>query len=253
MGEGQAGGAVSAPAVSVPAAEAYRIEAVDKAEVLRYLGYRGQSLAPELDGLVDAAIADCLRVARPRGCVRAFDIAARGLDADGTPFIALRGCALRLEGRDICAHLADAVAVGLLAVTLGVGIDRQLRLLSSTDPTGELAFDAAATACVEQAADAAEARIVGLATGRGLYTSYRYSPGYGDMPLACQPQLLASVNAQRLLGLTLTPTNLLIPTKSVTAVVGMHPAPQPSTHDGCATCGCRPYCTVRRTGRTCHE
>ena len=46
--------------------ESYEIGSVDRREVLRYLGYTGQRLAPELDARVDAVVARCLALARPR-------------------------------------------------------------------------------------------------------------------------------------------------------------------------------------------
>lgn len=233
--------------------KSYAIERLDRSEVLRYLGYAGQSISPELDRRLDDGIARCLDLARPRGCADVFPLESRHELPDGTPVIALGGCALELAGNDIAAHLRDACAVGVIAVTLGAGIERELRALSMTDPLGELVFDAAATTCVERAADAAEADIVACAAKQRLYTNSRFSPGYGDLPLSTQPQLLATLDAQRKLGLTLTPNNLLVPTKSVTAVVGLFTDAQPSSHLGCSACYCREFCTIRSTtGRTCH-
>ncbi|MEE8716920.1 MAG: vitamin B12 dependent-methionine synthase activation domain-containing protein [Coriobacteriales bacterium] len=233
--------------------ESYDIARLDRGEVLRYLGYAGQPLSDELDGRIDAAIERCLQVARPRGCVAVFDAGpSRELD-DGTPVLTMRGATLELRGADIARHMRGASAYGVLAVTLGVGVERELRALSLTDTLGELIFDAAATTCVERAADAAEARLVARAAARRLYTNFRFSPGYGDLPLDTQPALLATLDAQRKLGLSLTKSNLLVPTKSVTAVVGMFTEPQQSSHLGCGTCFCREFCTIRSTtGRTCH-
>ncbi len=56
----------------------------------------------------------------------------------------------------------------------------------------------------------------------GSAGNWRFSPGYGDCPLSAQRSIVNSVlNATRLIGLTVTPTSLLIPTKSVTAVIGL--------------------------------
>lgn len=167
------------------------------------------------------------------------------------PELVLRGTTLAPRGRDICAHLAGAVSVGVLAVTLGLACERELRRLSVTDPLDGVIFDAAATTLVERAADAAEAQLVAVASERGLFTNSRYSPGYGDWGLEAQPQMLAAVDAQRQLGLTLTPTLLLVPTKSVTAVVGMFATPQPTSKRLCGKCLCREFCTIRKKGRTC--
>ncbi len=231
----------------------FEVNRLDKAEVLRYLGYADQEMSSELSARIDAGMARCLEVARPRGCVRVFEAGPTQKDGDGTPVLTLAGATLTLAGTSIADHLRGAKAVGVMAVTLGADVDRELRALSLTDTLGELVFDAAATACVERAADAAEAALVAEASSRHLYTNSRFSPGYGNLPLDTQPALLATLDATRQLGLTLTPSCLLVPTKSVTAVVGMFATPQPSSHLGCRTCFCRDFCTiVASTGRTCH-
>lgn len=240
------------------AVERFDITSLDRSEVLRYLGYRGQDVATELAGRIDEGIERALEVGSPRGVWRIFGIDADGAggsvdcDGDGLPEIRLERCALVLRGHDIAEHLAGAVAVGVMAVTAGMGVDQELRRLSLTDSLGQVVLDAAGTALVERAADAAEARLVAEAAARGLFVNWRFSPGYGDLPLACQPELLASLDATRQLGLTLTPSTLLVPTKSVTAVIGLFEHPQASRKVTCQYCYCKEFCTIRATGRTCH-
>ena len=230
----------------------YHIDSLDRSEVLRYLGYRGQAMTPELDARVDGVIAHCLEVGRPRGSVRVFEVAGWATMADGLPELRLAGTSLTLQGHSMEEHMAGAVAVGVLAVTAGMGVERELRRLAVADPVAQAIFDAAGTTLVERAADAAEAQLVALARERGLYTNFRFSPGYGDLPLSCQPVLLSTLDAQRRLGITLTDTLLMTPTKSVTAVVGMFRDRQPSTHRTCRGCPCFDFCTLRPTGVTCH-
>ena len=232
------------------AVQSYDVRSVDRAEVLRYLGYSGQPITRELDARIDAAVARCLEVARPRGCVRVFDVAGRG-EKDGAPVIRLADCALELRGRSISEHLDGAVAVGVLAVTVGMGVEAELRRLSLVDPVGQVVLDAAGSALVERAADAAEASVVAEAADRGLFCGTRFSPGYGDLPLATQPTLLATLDAQRHLGITLSGELLMSPTKSVTAVVGLFEEPREGAHVSCAACPCLDFCLLRRSGRTC--
>lgn len=228
--------------------ESFDIREVDRAEVLRYLGHRGQEIEGGLDRRIDEVIARCIEVARPRGVVRSFEV-DRAASTDD--HVALHGTVLALDGNDIAGHLAGALSAGVLAVTLGAGVDRELRLLSATDALAQVVFDAAATTLVERAADAAEARLVAEASERGLYTNARYSCGYGDFSLEAQPAFVNALNAGRLIGLTVTPSNLLVPTKSVTAVLGMFDTPQPGTLTLCSKCHCHDFCTIRTTGRTC--
>lgn len=237
----------------MPAARrSYDIRSVERSEVLRYLGYAGQPLTPELDSRIDEVVVRCLAVCRPCGVTRVFDVARRG-ERDGVPVIELEGTALELEGRSIADHLEGAVSVGVLAVTVGLGVDAELRRLSLTDPLAQVVFDAAGTACVERAADAAEADVVAAAAERGLHCGTRFSPGYGDLPLATQPVLLAALDAGRLLGITLSESLLMSPTKSVTAVVGLFERPREGARRSCDACACRDFCLLRRSGRSCGE
>ncbi len=236
-----------------PTLKSYQIDALDRKEVLRYLGYRGQEVTPELDARLDAAIASCLAIGRARASIAVYDVAGREELPDGTPQVTLADTALTLVGTSMQRHMRGARKVGVLAVTIGMGVERELKRLSLTDHLGQVLFDAAATTMVERAADAAEATLVGMAAREGLYTNFRFSPGYGDMPMQTQHVLLDALDARRL-GITLSPTLLMTPTKSVTAVVGMFDAPQPSTHASCADCFCRAFCNLRAaTGRTCHD
>jgi cobalamin-dependent methionine synthase I len=50
----------------------------------------------------------------------------------------------------------------------------------------------------------------------------RFSPGYGDWTLDNQPQVLQLAEAERI-GITLTESNIMIPRKSVSAVIGWKP------------------------------
>ncbi len=228
------------------ARESYDIASLDRREVLRYLGYRDQQLSDELGERIDAVVGRCLLLARPRASIADYPVAS--VDAGE---VRLDGCTLRLTGADIVGHLHDATRVALFAVTLGADIDRELRRLSLTDALEQVIFDAAATALVERAADAANARIRAYAADLGMFTSWRFSPGYGDLPLSVQTDFLAALDATRQLGITLTPSDLMVPTKSVTAVVGIHPDPQPGLEGSCSICSLAEFCTLRTTGRTC--
>ena len=218
----------------------------ERGEVLRYLGYRGQTLTPELEARIDEVYAHCAEVARPAAVTRAFAVREIAEDA-----VRLVGCTLVLSGRDIARHLEGAREVVLMAATLGAGIDRELRRLGVSDPVGQAIFDASATTLVEQLANKTEAGVRAQAAKRGLFCSWRFSPGYGDLPLEVQPAFLLAIDAGRRLGIRLTPSNLMVPTKSVTAIVGLHDEPQPGLASTCAVCSLAEFCELRRQGTTC--
>ncbi len=220
-------------------------------EVLRYLGYRGQKLTAELECRLQATMERSLDIARPVAALRSFVVKdAPDPDAEH-PAVSLLGCALRLEGHDIARHLVGASEVVLMALTLGAGVDRELRRLSLTDSLEQVLFDAVATALVERAADSCEARVRAYAANKSQFCSWRFSPGYGDLPLEIQPAFLSTLDAARRLGITLTPSNLMVPTKSVTAVIGVHPTPQPGLASSCSICSLKEFCSLRAAGTTC--
>lgn len=231
---------------------------VDREEALAYLGHRGQSLGADLSERLERAAALCESELTPRGV-------CQGLPLDDA--LAL------LPGRDIASHLAGCAETVLMAVTLGADGEMLLRRESAVSPTDGLLADACASSLVEQAANGLNRRIVEEAAARGMVATERFSPGYGDLPLSCQPAFLRACGADRALGLRATAANLLVPAKSITAVIGLRPvssttstasaaagtadspaaAPVVGALDPrCASCPLAPTCALRAQGRTCH-
>lgn len=224
---------------------------IDRAEVLRYLGYAGQSLDDDLAARFDDAVGACEQNIRPRCLHASFTLDPLRSTQDR---VAVKDCDLVMEGRDIVHHLEGACGVALMACTLGEACEREMRRRVATSPTDALLYDAAASALVEAAADAEEARIVQEAAERGLCANFRYSPGYGDFPLSVQPALLAALRAGGRIGLATTEDYLLIPSKSITAIVGLFVGePPPVTiRSTCEACTLKDRCRYKPQGRTCH-
>ena len=110
-------------------------------------------------------------------------------------------------------------------------------------------FDACGSAWVESGCDAAEAEIA--ARFKGRYLTDRFSPGYGDLPLSLQPAVLAALDAEKRLGIHLSDSFLMTPSKSVTAVIGVSDEPQPARVRGCGSCVMNKTCDYRKGGTTC--
>ena len=80
------------------AVEKYEVTSVDRSEVLRYMGYSGQPMTPELDARIDGVVERCLRIARPMASWDVFDVAGRGALDDGRPATQLTGTSMQLIG-----------------------------------------------------------------------------------------------------------------------------------------------------------
>lgn len=230
---------------------------VDRREMMRYLGYRHQELDAELVRRIDRTVAGLEADVVPRGSyiVLAVEDASPGTaTGDGGAPVRLRGTTLSLPGRDIARLLEGARWCAVLCCTLGMRLERRLRVASSQSPLDGALLDSAASAYVEAATEALNRDIAQRAAAAGLSCTRRYSPGYGDLPLGLQPELLSVLNAGRLCGLTATATNLLMPTKSVTAVLGLgeHLArPLPPSSEGRHNRGCHHSCATCSLGASC--
>ena len=212
---------------------------IEKIEVLRYLGYRGQAYDNSLDALLHTAMATCVQLARPKQIAGVFGLepCAQGLRLAHTHSV--------LTGNDIAVHLAGATKVVLVAATLGVDIDTEIRRLEHTDITASLMLDASATDAIEKYTDMVEAGLRSEAMNEGLHLGTRYSPGYGDLPLTLQHDMLRLLDTSRRIGLTCLDSAIMLPRKSVTAVLGYYTTPQRPSGIKCQTCALQAQCTYR--------
>ena len=129
--------------------------------------------------------------------------------------------------------------------------DQRLSALQARDMAQAVIWDACGSALVERGCGQAEEELAGRFPG--LFFTDRFSPGYGDLPLDLQPALCAALDTPRRLGLYVTPSLLLNPVKSVTAVIGLSERPQPARVRGCAYCQMREHCPYRKGGTHCGE
>lgn len=225
---------------------------VDRSEALRYLGYAGQAIEPDMQRRIDDAIAACEREARPGFAFRSFPVECTGQG------VRLVGSSLVLQGEDIARHLEGAVECAVMACTLGLSNEAAFARRKAQGALDAMIYGAAGSSLVECVADACEAAIVADAAARGLRTNWRYSPGYGDLPLSLQPEIVRVLGADKRLGITATKSNLLIPAKSVTAFVGLFDASAnlegvSGVKRSCAECACRHACGLRAAGTPCWQ
>ncbi len=138
-----------------------------------------------------------------------------------------------LAGKDIQLHLQGCEVAVVMAATLSCSAERSLRRIIAEDMALAVVADAVAAAMVEMLCDETEREIRDKAPYP--YITARFSPGYGDLPLQTQPLLLRLSDATRKLGVTVTPQHILIPQKSVTAILGC--SHQPVQDARTAICG----------------
>ena len=79
----------------------------------------------------------------------------------------------------------------------------------------------------------------------------RFSPGYGDFPFSQQRDFFDVLDITRRIGVSLTESGLMLPQKSVTALIGVSDRPQAHRHRGCASCILFEDCGFRKEGTHC--
>ncbi len=217
---------------------------IDRAEVLRYLHCEEEDESTH--ALIDRCMAEIQHAAKPRTVYRIFSVAQVHPDA-----VSFAGTGLQIPGSDLCRHLRGCHGAVLFAATLGEGVDRCIRTAQITDMARAVVLDCCASAMVESVCSAAEGELRAEAVLRGEFLTARFSPGYGDVPLMVQRDFLAVLEAGKRIGLSASAENLLIPRKSVTAVMGIANHPVSGALAGCKTCALRGKCEFRRRGTTC--
>lgn len=121
-----------------------------------------------------------------------------------------------IKSYDLIKALSGCKQAYILGVTIGIDADRLISRLSITSPAESFITDALASAAAESLCDYAD----NLLRGTGE-KPFRYSPGYGDMPLSYQPAVLEALNADYTLGITLNSSSLMTPMKSITSIMGI--------------------------------
>ena len=106
----------------------------------------------------------------------------------------------------------------LLCGTIGAEFDVWQRRLSVLSAADAYLSQQIGLAAVEKVMDGLENEVKARVEGEGLELRPRRSPGYGDLPLSLSRAILAELDAPRRIGVFLTDSNLLVPSKSVTAI-----------------------------------
>ena len=156
---------------------------------------------------------------------------------------------LLLPGEDLKAHLSGCGRAAIFCATLGAEADALIRRAERLDMGRALTLDCCASAAVEEACGQIEGELQGKFPGCSF--PFRYSPGYGDLPLEVQGPLLDLLDAPRRAGLCATASHLLTPRKSVTAILGIAEGEIEQKKRSCLGCPAQGSCQYRKAGGHC--
>ncbi len=207
-------------------------------EAVRYLGYGNHAIDARTLALIASSFQELEKAAGRRVIYRIFDVSPEENDT-------LSIGTLKIQSRNLKRNLKSCEKAYLLGATLGVDIDTMLRRYTLTDMARVVILQACAAAMLEEYLDCCQEILRREQQKEGFYLRPRFSPGYGDFPITHQEQILCMLDAPKKIGLTLTSGNMLTPTKSVTAIIGLSKLNIPCHVQGCESCE-KIDCTYRR-------
>ena len=205
----------------------YPAPPVCRREALRYAGCREET--PEVAGLLDEVLEQALPALTYQVCWREFPISVNG-------GVCELGFA-RVNSAALAKNLAGCGKIVLFGATVGVGMDRLIARYGRTSPAKGVMAQALGAERIEALCDAFCGELAERKGAEGLFLRPRFSPGYGDLPLALQTDIVAVLDCPRQIGLTLNSSLLMSPSKSVTAIVGLSGQGREIPGRSCASCG----------------
>ncbi len=120
------------------------------------------------------------------------------------------------NSKNLYKNLSGCKEAYVFSVTVGIGVDRLLSRLNLLSQSRHFITDALSSAAVESFCD-----YVNEMLAKNKKTKPRFSPGYGDLPLEIQPDILKVLSADKTLGITLNESLFMTPVKSITAIMGV--------------------------------
>lgn len=207
-------------------------------EAVRYLGYGSHAVDDHIRSLIDSSFEELERVAGKRIVYRIFDVS---IEVDGR----LKIGQLYIDSKNLKKNLRECTQAIVLGATLGTGVDMLLRKYALTDMARVIVLQACGAAMLEEYLDQWQQDMTEEMLKQNLYLRPRFSPGYGDFAIEHQEMIIRMLDASKKIGLTLTDSMMMTPTKSVTAIIGLSSTKRICHIKGCEACD-KTDCEYRR-------
>ena len=176
---------------------------------MRYLRTSSKTDDARLLKLIDECCDEVSRCVRPKTLHRIFDcqICENSVVVGEYEFASKR----------LAENLKNCKKVVIFGATLGTECDRLLRTYSTIDMTRATVLQACLASKIEEVCDSLEDEL----RSQGFRLRQRYSPGYFDLDITENKKIFQLIDLTKRIGLSLTDTCQMVPTKSVTAFIGI--------------------------------
>ena len=182
-------------------------------EVYEITGKAGQILSEETER--------ARRLIRPAGVFQLLEIQSndkRAVTFHTSDFV--------ITSSQVARMLHDANRAAFFAATIGPKLEERVSSLSNDgEATRAVILDAIGSETADAVADRLHRTVLSiLAEEAQCRVTPRFSPGYGDWPLTAQSDLIDLCGGVSI-GISVTPSSLMIPRKSISAIAGWIPSP----------------------------
>ncbi len=210
---------------------------IDFKEAARYLGYRQNEPDATVLELMEECADAVQKESEPKHIYRRFalEITDNVIKAGG----------LEMTSRNLSRNLTGCGEIIFFAATLGNGPDMLMNRYSRLSISKAAVLQAVAAAAIEGYCNECQRNIEESLDAENIYVRPRFSPGYGDLPLTLQPDFLRILDAPKTVGIYLSEGGVMLPEKSVTAVMGLSRENSRCHIDGCEACP-KTDCAYRR-------
>lgn len=191
------------------------ITKVNRKEINRYLGYRNISPDENVNRLIDEVLIDASKLIMPKYIAQRFKISIKD------NIVKIDNSDIYFESKNLSDNLSGCDEMFMFAATLGAAADNYIHRLSITNMAKASVAQAAFASLIESFCNEKQKELGESLLKEGLYLKPRFSPGYGDLKLESQKSFFELMEITKRLGITLTESMLMFPTKSVSAFIGI--------------------------------
>ena len=195
---------------------------ISKKDIEIYLGYYGIKPDSSTDSMIEECISEFNEKVVFRACFTVLPVEFESKISLGN----LDFCSNSLK-----KNLDGCEKAYLFAATAGSESQRIIAKNSVISPLRGIVSDCVGSAAIEAFCDKFNCEFENRD-----FLRPRFSPGYGDLPLECQKQLLGLLDAKKNIGLSLNESLMMSPSKSVTAIIGIGKDKNKCNGPGCMIC-----------------
>lgn len=121
-----------------------------------------------------------------------------------------------VKSKNLSKNLCGLENAYIFCATIGIEVDRLIQKYAKIEPSKSVVLNAVASAFIEEFCD-----YINNLLKEKAELCPRFSAGYGDFSITHQNSILNVLDANKRLGISLTESYMMTPTKTVTAVVGI--------------------------------